>query len=78
MIALGFVAMLQCFHPTKIVQQIESASDEFMNDVIDADVEVKKILFIFMENLTFPKLTLNLFGFVDVNLKTFLMVIIKT
>lgn len=79
LVGLGLILMSQMLLPCYAAQEIESASEEFMSDFqqcnwVDADVKVKKSILFFMGNLSLPVLKFNLFGIVDVNLKTFLSV----
>jgi hypothetical protein len=76
---LAVIMMIQLFQPCMNAQEIESTSEEFVNDVmesawVDANLETKKMLLTFMQHLLHPTLRFNLFGIVDANLKTFLRV----
>jgi hypothetical protein len=71
--------MIQLFQPCMLAHEIESTSEQFVNDVmesawVDANLETKKMLLTFMQHLLHPTLKFNLFGIVDANLETFLRV----
>lgn len=79
MLGLGAVLTFQLFKPCYVAQEIKSASEGFMNELeqcnwVDADVKLKKLMLFFMGNLSYTVLKINLFGLVQVNLKTFLSV----
>ncbi|KAG5682703.1 hypothetical protein PVAND_012037 [Polypedilum vanderplanki] len=73
---LTLVTTLQLFRPCNIAQQIETASENFIFSITeinwtDADLKTKKLLLTFMTNLAKPVLKLKLYGFIEINLKTF-------
>jgi hypothetical protein len=70
---------MQLFYPCFLAQEIEAASQEMANNIYEsdwlkADLATKKLMLIFMQNLSKPVITLNIFCIVDINLNTFLRV----
>jgi hypothetical protein len=70
---------MQLFYPCFWAQKIEAASEELMINLFEshwlkANLATKKLMLIFMQNLSEPVIKLNLFCIVDINLETFLMV----
>lgn len=65
------------------MNEIQFSSEKFLLKIneskwIEADASLKKLMIIFMQNLTNPVIKLNLFNIADVNLRTFLRVGLKT
>jgi hypothetical protein len=70
---------MQLFHPCYVVQQMETESGSFALSTIEckwvkADAKTKKLFLIFIQNLNFPAIKVNLYSLVRINLENFLVV----
>ncbi|KAG5683101.1 hypothetical protein PVAND_012404 [Polypedilum vanderplanki] len=83
LITLSALILIQILEPSFISQKIETASGDYADALmecnwVESDVEIKKLILFFLKNLMFPVLKFNLFGMIDVNLKTFLRILNAT
>jgi hypothetical protein len=78
-IALAAVITLQIFQACRAMQEIETLGKAFpihleRSNWVDADIKLKRLMLMFLTNLSNGQIKLNLYRVRDVNLETFLSV----